>query len=243
MSTKLPIFLTIAPLLFYGIWLIAEESFVGSNFASNRLRGKRFESFLSLLLLGLFISVAIFLSIWDFARQPILLVTSVILIFSAQYLRKQSVERRSWQEQIDSELPGFIQTLALMISSGSSPVRAIELISQRADSKLASELREMVRAIIDGTPANRAIDALVQRVDSPGMRKFGNSIVIAIERGSPLAPVLMSLTSDFRADSKNELLRRAGKAEIALMVPVVFLLLPLSVLFALFPSIMQLQGF
>jgi tight adherence protein C len=39
------------------------------------------------------------------------------------------------------------------------------------------------------------------------------------------------------------MLRRAGKAEIALLLPVVFLLLPISVLFALFPSITQLQAF
>lgn len=243
MSSSLPIFVTIAPLLFFGIWLIAEESFIGSNFATERLRGRKFESALALVLFGLFLAVGILILLWDRARQPILLMVAAGLLFSAQFLQKREREIKSWQKQIDLELPGFIQTLALMISSGTSPIRGIELIAQRAESILAKELRSVVRSVTEGVPASQAIDFMVQRINSPGIRKFGNSIVIAIERGSPLVPVLMSLSSDFRADAKNELLRRAGKAEIALMIPVVFLLLPLSVLFALFPSVTQLQGF
>ncbi len=243
MTNALLVFVTITPLLFFGIWIIAEESFVGSNFAAERLRGRRFESLLTLLLFGLFLFVGIVLALWDRARQPIFLLVAIGLLFSAQFLRKRERSIKSWQKQIDLELPGFIQTLALMISSGISPVRAIELIAQRAESVLARELRSVVRSVTEGMPASQAIDSMVRRINSPGIRKFGNSIVIAIERGSPLVPVLMSLASDFRADSKNELLRRAGKAEIALMIPVVFLLLPLSVLFALFPSVTQLQGF
>lgn len=243
MPNSLPIFITIAPLLFFGIWLIAEESFIGTSFAERQLRGRKLENLLTLILLSLFVLFGLLLSLWDRARQPILLMIAVALLFSAQFLRKRERGLRSWQQQIDLELPGFIQMLALMISSGTPPIRSIELIAQRADSKLARELRSVVRDVTNGTPSNQAIDALVQRIDSPGIRKFGNSIVIAIERGSPLVPVLLSLARDFRVDSKNELLRRAGKAEIALMIPVVFLLLPLSVLFALFPSITQLQGF
>jgi len=38
-------------------------------------------------------------------------------------------------------------------------------------------------------------------------------------------------------------LQRAGKAEISLMIPIVFLILPISILFALFPSFEQLNSF
>jgi tight adherence protein C len=43
--------------------------------------------------------------------------------------------------------------------------------------------------------------------------------------------------------SKSEIMDRAGKAEIGLMIPVVFLILPISILFALWPSYQQLGGF
>jgi tight adherence protein C len=35
----------------------------------------------------------------------------------------------------------------------------------------------------------------------------------------------------------------AGKAEISMMIPVIFLILPVSMLFALWPSLSNLNGF
>ena len=69
------------------------------------------------------------------------------------------------------------------------------------------------------------------------------AIVLGIERGSSLGPILISQVKDARLASKNLILQRAGKAEIALMIPIVFLILPISILFALFPSFEQLNSF
>lgn len=243
MINPLNIFITIAPLLFYGIWLVAEESLLGSDFAAEKLRGRKLEDFLTLFLLSLLLVIGFLVATWDGAKNPILLGISVGLIFTSQFLRKREKKQGDWRKKVDLQLPGSIQSLALMISSGLSPIRAMELISQRTESELSRELRGVVVAIRAGTPANRAIDSFAENVGTPGTRKFSNSIVIALERGSPLVPVLMSLVRDLRVESKNDLLRRAGKAEIALMIPVVFLILPISVVFALFPSITQLQNF
>jgi tight adherence protein C len=157
--------------------------------------------------------------------------------------RKAEKEKKNWQKKVDLELPGITQALTLMISAGISPVRAMQLVSGRSESLVAQELRSIVNEVMEGESAVRAIDNFARRVGSPGSRRFSNSISIAIERGTPLVPVLTALLKDAQVDSKNEMLRRAGKAEIALLLPVVFLLLPISVLFALFPSITQLQAF
>lgn len=157
--------------------------------------------------------------------------------------RKAETEKKDWQKRVDLELPGITQAITLMISAGISPVRAMQLVSERSESLVAQELRSIVNEVMEGESAVRAIDNFARRVGSPGSRRFSNSISIAIERGTPLVPVLTALLKDAQVDSKNEMLRRAGKAEIALLLPVVFLLLPISVLFALFPSITQLQAF
>jgi tight adherence protein C len=157
--------------------------------------------------------------------------------------RKAEKEKKNWQKKVDLELPGITQAITLMISAGISPVRAMQLVSGRSKSLVAQELRSIVDEVMEGESAVRAIDNFARRVGSPGSRRFSNSISIAIERGTPLVPVLTALLKDAQVDSKNEMLRRAGKAEIALLLPVVFLLLPISVLFALFPSITQLQAF
>lgn len=157
--------------------------------------------------------------------------------------RKAGTEKKDWQKRVDLELPGITQAITLMISAGISPVRAMQVVSGRSESLVAQELRSIVNEVMEGESAVRAIDNFARRVGSPGSRRFSNSISIAIERGTPLVPVLTALLKDAQVDSKNEMLRRAGKAEIALLLPVVFLLLPISVLFALFPSITQLQAF
>ncbi|MGA1306100.1 MAG: pilus assembly protein TadB, partial [Candidatus Nanopelagicaceae bacterium] len=66
---------------------------------------------------------------------------------------------------------------------------------------------------------------------------------LGIQRGSSLGPILIAQVKDARLASKNLILQRAGKAEIALMIPIVFLILPISILFALFPSFEQLNSF
>jgi tight adherence protein C len=59
---------------------------------------------------------------------------------------------------------------------------------------------------------------------------------VAIERGTPLADVLRAQAVDVREAGKRALLEAGGRKEIAMIVPVVFLVLPVTVLFALFPG-------
>ena len=46
-----------------------------------------------------------------------------------------------------------------------------------------------------------------------------------------------------RGNQRNRVLSAAGKAEISMMIPVVFLILPISILFALWPSLTNLNMF
>jgi tight adherence protein C len=46
-----------------------------------------------------------------------------------------------------------------------------------------------------------------------------------------------------RNQERVRLLAAAGKSEITMMIPVVFLILPVSILFALYPSLMNLNLF
>jgi tight adherence protein C len=59
---------------------------------------------------------------------------------------------------------------------------------------------------------------------------------VAVERGTPLADVLRAQASDVREQRKRELIEAGGRREVLMLVPVVFLLLPVVVLFALYPG-------
>ncbi len=59
---------------------------------------------------------------------------------------------------------------------------------------------------------------------------------MAVERGTPLAEVLRAQAQDVRESGRRVVMEQGGKKEIAMMVPVVFLVLPVTVLFAVYPG-------
>jgi tight adherence protein C len=166
----------------------------------------------------------------------------LVLVFALMRRKQTSQEKALWEE-FDGELPTQIQLLTVLISSGISPARAIALLSMRSNSISCQKFTEVVQGIDDGESVVEALDKLVQRNQSLVLRRFITSLILGIERGSSLTPILISQVRDSRLASKTETLKRAGKAEIALLIPVVFLILPISILFALWPSYQQLGSF
>ena len=89
------------------------------------------------------------------------------------------------------------------------------------------------------TPNSRApapLQGIAVRTNLPPLARFVDGVAIAVERGTPLAEVLRAQAVDVREAGKRALMEAGGRKEIAMMVPVVFLVLPVTVLFALFPG-------
>jgi tight adherence protein C len=63
----------------------------------------------------------------------------------------------------------------------------------------------------------------------------------ALDRGTPLSEVLRAQAQDSREDTKRALLEAAGRKEVTMLIPLVFLILPTTVLFAVWPGIVVLQ--
>jgi tight adherence protein C len=61
-----------------------------------------------------------------------------------------------------------------------------------------------------------------------------------VERGTPLAEVLRAQAADVREQRKRQLIETGGRKEVLMLVPVVFLILPVVVLFALYPGYFSL---
>ena len=175
-------------------------------------------------------------------KPSISLLGLLVLVF-VLIKRKRASQEKYMSEEFDGELPTQIQLLTVLISSGISPARAIALLSMRSESISCHKFAEVVQGIEDGESVVEALDKLVQRNQSLVLRRFITSLILGIERGSSLTPILISQVRDSRLASKSETMKRAGKAEIALLIPVVFLILPISILFALWPSYQQLGSF
>jgi tight adherence protein C len=92
-----------------------------------------------------------------------------------------------------------------------------------------------------GTPVTSALDGLARRSGLPVVARFAEGMAVAIERGTPLAGVLHAQAADVREAGRRALIESGARKEIAMMVPVVFLVLPVTVVFAFWPGVVGLH--
>ena len=133
--------------------------------------------------------------------------------------------------------------LTLAIAAGETPMSAILRIAESADGELSKEFATVITAVRTGEPLHLSLDAMGRRVKSVMIRRFIDAIVTATLRGAPLIETLSRHAVEARANQRNIIMNAAGKAEISMMIPVVFLILPISILFALWPSLTNLNLF
>jgi tight adherence protein C len=69
-----------------------------------------------------------------------------------------------------------------------------------------------------------------------------DGVLVALERGTPLADVLRAQAADVREAGRRSLLEAGGRKEIGMLVPVVFAILPTTVLFALYPGLVAVSA-
>ncbi|MCO7202195.1 type II secretion system F family protein [Microbacterium sp. CnD16-F] len=155
-------------------------------------------------------------------------------------LRLTSAGRRR-RARVEEELPTLLEFLSLCLAAGEGLRDALRRVGEIGSGELTAEIR---RAVLDSGTGSNLSDALVdlgRRLDVPALSRALEHLVAAIDRGAPLAGVLQAQAGDAREDAKRSLIERAGKKEIAMLFPIVFLLLPMSVLFAVFPGIVMLR--
>jgi tight adherence protein C len=157
--------------------------------------------------------------------------------------KKLEAEVHAHRNSIEGDFPAIIEVLTLSLSAGETPLSAMQRVSQRASGALAQEFQLVITEVSRGIPFMDALDAMGRRVHSLSVRRFIDALVLAINRGAPLIEVLHSHAREAREHQRNRVLSAASKAELSMMVPVVFLILPISILFALWPSVSNLNLF
>jgi tight adherence protein C len=150
----------------------------------------------------------------------------------------QQVQKR--EELLLAEFPVIAELLALAVTAGESPTAAIARVTRLSGGELARELGAALGRARAGVPLVDALQQLADRTSLDALARFVDGLLVAIERGTPLAEVLRAQAADVREAGKRRLLEAGGRKEIQMMVPVVFLVLPVTVLFALFPGLISI---
>ncbi|MGA1827125.1 type II secretion system F family protein, partial [Microbacterium sp.] len=163
------------------------------------------------------------------------------VVAAIAYDARLSQAARARVGRIQEELPTVLEFLALCLSAGEGILDSLRRVSAVGAGELTSELRGVVLAVGTGSSLSEALGRLSSRLEIAALSRSIDQLVAAIDRGAPLAHVLHSQALDAREDAKRGLIERAGRKEIYMLVPLVFLILPLSVLFAVFPGIFMLR--
>jgi tight adherence protein C len=77
---------------------------------------------------------------------------------------------------------------------------------------------------------------------SEPVRELATKLAVALTNGSALSDLMSDFVQSTTASLRTELLAKAGKNETKMMIPVVFVILPVTVMFALYPSLALIQG-
>lgn len=194
---------------------------------------------------GLGAGIAVAMLLWSGRRAgvPLLLLICVLgfvagVLWCDQHLSSQVTAR---ERQMQAEFPVVADLLALAVAAGESPIAGLDRIMRVSHGALTDELGRVIADVRTGTPIADAFDALAARTGVTSIARFAEGLAIAVERGTPLVDVLHAQAADVRESGRRELIEAGGRKEVAMMIPVVFLILPVTVIFAFFPGFVGLH--
>ena len=173
------------------------------------------------------------------APVALVIVAAVGAFILRDYLLQRAAKARV--QRMTKELPTVLEFLTLSLSAGESILDALRRVGRISRGELASELSTVSREVSTGLPLADSLEALSAQLRMPPLTRAIEQITGALERGTPLAEVLRAQAQDARESAKRELLELSGKKEVAMLVPLVFLILPITIAIAIFPGLFVLQ--
>lgn len=176
---------------------------------AGRPDGMTVESFLQLLakyliLMGAAALALVSLGSWVGALGALAgaVVLPLTRLLSHQRIRK---------DRIDTDLPDFLDILAVTVSAGIGFRSALGRVTERFDGPLREEMLHTLHQLDVGVPRRKAFQGLRARSDSEAMNSFVSAFLQAEELGAPLADALSTIAVDMRRTAAQETRRKAAK--------------------------------
>lgn len=137
-------------------------------------------------------------------------------------------------------VPDVAGVLGLLLAAGLPVSVALAWLAPRTNGQIGEILTAVIENIELGADINSELAELSSYQD-PGLSELAEKLLLMIERGAGVSHQVFELAASLRHALYRELLQKAGSNETKMLIPTVFLILPVTVLFALFPSLVVLQ--
>lgn len=176
--------------------------------------------------------------------NPLVLVGLCVLAFVGGVVlrdRRLTAAVTARERRILAEFPTVAELLALAVAAGEGPVAALDRVVRRSGGDLSIDLARVLASVRTGEPVGVAFDGMAAATGLPLVARFAQGVAVAVERGTPLADVLHSQAADVREAGRRELIEAASRREVLMMAPIVFLVLPVTIVFAFWPGFVGLS--
>jgi tight adherence protein C len=133
---------------------------------------------------------------------------------------------RKRQQDIDRELPDFLDVLGVTVSAGLGFRAAVERVCEFHDGALAQEMRRALQEMSVGVSRRDAFTGLRERSRSESVASFVTALLQAEELGVPLAEALADIAKDVRREHAAAVRQTGAEAAPAVSLVVTLTILP-----------------
>lgn len=143
-------------------------------------------------------------------------------------------------QDFEYQATDFVRALSLL-SRNSVPVTvAISWLASRMQGDIGKILQEAASDLELSADIEELL-TIWQKLPSPTMEELSQKLKVSLQRGTPVAQQLEQLAKSSLAQSHAMLLRKAGSNETKMLIPTIFLILPITILFTIYPSVQLLE--
>jgi len=164
------------------------------------------------------------------------LIASMLL---PKYLLQLLINTR--QEGIRLQMPDIMDLLSVSVESGMGFDSALIKIEEHSKGPLVDELMMVHREISMGRTRREAFKNFAERTNVPEVRIFTGAIIQAEHLGLPIKNVLKSQAQQLRISRKQNAEKRAMKAPIKMMIPLLIFIFPVIFIILLGPTVIQMM--
>jgi tight adherence protein C len=139
------------------------------------------------------------------------------------------------------EIAQLASLLSVAFDSGLGVVAALEEVIPKSRGRNSLKLQRLLDALKFGGNLYEELDLLRDPSRNPALDALTLKLQATLQFGTPIANQLSALARSNRSTIAQFQLTEASKRETLMLLPLVFLILPVTVLFAIYPSTQYLN--
>ena len=141
-----------------------------------------------------------------------------------------------------AELGDCLLLLERLFQSGDSVIGALEWLGARTNGVLGQRIRLLVGRVEAGAAIAKELSSWQAEARSRQEQEMAAKLLAAVQQGSDIVAVIRGLRESVDGHIRAKRIANLGRSETRMLVPLVFLVLPITVLFAVYPSLSLLNA-